>query len=143
MTTIAYSYEMGLVAYDSRATGGSYIYTDSMEKSVKVDGITFLLAGQCSDREETIAAYFTEDREIREDIVVNAFAIVHKQKKVYMLTAEDGTMSVTEMDHDTCAGSGGHYAITALDCGLTPKEAIKMAAKRDACTGGKIRQVRV
>ncbi len=40
-------------------------------------------------------------------------------------------------------GSGGEYALVAMDAGLSPKEAVKAAAKRDTGTGGKIRTMTV
>ena len=143
MTTIAFSYKQGTVAYDSRATGGSYIYTDEMDKAMKMKGRTFLLAGTVADREEIVVSYLTEGKELREDISVSGLVLEHKTKTVYMLTSDDGMLQVTEMDHDMAIGSGGQYAITALDCGLSSKDAVKMAAKRDACTGGKVRMVKV
>lgn len=36
-------------------------------------------------------------------------------------------------------GSGMYYALTAMDCGCSAEEAVKMAAKRDVNTGGEIR----
>ncbi len=36
-------------------------------------------------------------------------------------------------------GSGGCYALTAMDMGATAKEAVKMAMKRDTGTGGRVR----
>ena len=143
MTTIAFSYKQGTVAFDSRATGGSYIYTDEMNKAMKVKGRTFLLAGTAADREEIVVSYFTEGKGLREEISVSGLVVEHKEGMVYMLTSEDGVLQSTEMDHDMAIGSGGQYAITALDCGLSPKDAVKMAAKRDACTGGRVRMVKV
>tara|TARA_R110000796_G_scaffold143647_3_gene260326 strand:- start:411 stop:617 length:207 start_codon:yes stop_codon:yes gene_type:complete len=36
-------------------------------------------------------------------------------------------------------GSGADHAYTAMDCGLSAKEAVKKAAYRDCGTGGRIR----
>ena len=38
-----------------------------------------------------------------------------------------------------CIGSGADHGLTAMDCGLSAKEAVKKAAYRDLGTGGKIR----
>lgn len=38
-------------------------------------------------------------------------------------------------------GSGGDHALTAMDCGLTAVEAMRMAIKRDAYSGGPVRYV--
>jgi len=40
-------------------------------------------------------------------------------------------------------GSGQDHALTAMDCGLSAKEAIKMAAKRDVNTGGRVRTFKI
>lgn len=35
-------------------------------------------------------------------------------------------------------GSGGDFALAAMDCGLTPEQAVQMACARDIHSGGKI-----
>ena len=40
-------------------------------------------------------------------------------------------------------GSGSPFALTAMDMGASAEEAVTMAAKRDSCTGGKIRTLRI
>jgi hypothetical protein len=44
---------------------------------------------------------------------------------------------------DTAIGTGTDHAITAMDCGLSAREAVKMAMKRDTGTGGRIRTYKV
>lgn len=40
-------------------------------------------------------------------------------------------------------GSGWVAALTAMDCGATPKEAVKAAMKRDVYTGGRVMEMSV
>lgn len=65
---------------------------------------------------------------------------------VYLAATEDDgrVWRSTVSDTDPIViGSGADHAITAIDCGKTVREAVKMAAKRDVHTGGKIRVYRV
>jgi ATP-dependent protease HslVU (ClpYQ) peptidase subunit len=40
-------------------------------------------------------------------------------------------------------GSGRVVALAALDCGMSPKEAVKIAMKRDVYTGGRVTEMSV
>lgn len=40
-------------------------------------------------------------------------------------------------------GSGAPHALTAMDCGKSPAEAVRLAAKRDSATGGRILTLRL
>jgi|TARA_R110000803_G_scaffold54828_1_gene111652 hypothetical protein len=53
----------------------------------------------------------------------------------------DGVLTKTPEKPDMmlCIGSGADHGLTAMDCGLSAKEAVKKAAYRDLGTGGKIR----
>jgi ATP-dependent protease HslVU (ClpYQ) peptidase subunit len=64
----------------------------------------------------------------------------------------DGSKTVLVFDHllrtmkmpaPYTTGSGMQYAITAMDLGATPKEAVKAACKRDVWSSGTIRSVTV
>ncbi len=61
--------------------------------------------------------------------------------KVYWLSTpdRDSVMIRSECNYNESAGSGGDYAITAMDLGLSAKDAVKMAIKRDVYSGGRVR----
>jgi len=143
MTTIAYSFEEGRISYDSRASGGTYIYNDDMDKSIKRGQYTFVLAGDCKDRETIVDAYLSVDKAIGDEICVSCLVIDHKAKEVFNLLNIDEKIHEDLMDHDMTIGSGGMYAMAALDLGCSTKDAVKAAMKRDTATGGKIRSTKV
>jgi hypothetical protein len=50
-------------------------------------------------------------------------------------------MRLTEVEEDFYAiGSGAGYAMTAMECGKSARQAVQMAARRDISTGGRIVQ---
>ncbi|WIA56003.1 hypothetical protein N6H05_23795 [Sphingobium sp. WTD-1] len=64
----------------------------------------------------------------------------------------DGSKTVLVFDHmlrtmtmpvPYATGSGRQYAVTAMDLGFTPKEAVKAACKRDVWSSGTIRAITV
>lgn len=64
----------------------------------------------------------------------------------------DGSKTVLVFDHmlrtmtmpvPYATGSGMRYAITAMDLGFSPKEAVKAACKRDVWSSGTIRAITV
>lgn len=133
MTTIVYANNE--MAWDSRRTIGGTVMTDSSQKRYVHDGRTFWCAGTVGDFEEFTEAYCTG--ELKRDLEVRAFVL---DKGRLYLAAQDGDRIWACPVTDAAAiGSGADHAITAIDCGLSPTAAIKMAAKRDVSTGGKIR----
>jgi hypothetical protein len=52
-----------------------------------------------------------------------------------------GVLIWTEVEEDFYAiGSGAGYAMTAMECGKSARQAVQMAARRDISTGGRIVQ---
>lgn len=144
MTTIAYDGK-GVVAYDSRMTRGNYIEDDIGDKHLEVDGWHFFFCGTTSDL-ELLMKCFLGVSEAPENNSASAAAIVTDGVEIYTCSfAEDGSFErLLESRHKHFAiGSGMLHAVTAMDLGLSAFEAVKMAAKRDSCTGGKIRKMRI
>lgn len=137
MTTIAY--KDGVIAYDSRRmVGDDTIFSDNAQKMVLVDGERYFVAGSPSDINDFIHAYKTGAR-TRDGASISALIFDGKD----LFSAGIYNSLVWTLKHDgsefIAIGSGRHNAYTAMDMGADAKTAVKMAAKRDSCTGGKIR----
>ena len=129
-----------MVAFDSRCTRGGDIVTDDFKKHYKRNGVDYIIAGAPADVEVLIAMY--EDPALRG--VPEVQAIIIDEGKVFDVHAtDDGELTCLEVYFNIGIGSGYQWALSALDQGCTPKQAIKYAASKDAFTGGKIRIVKV
>lgn len=51
---------------------------------------------------------------------------------------ESGAAVPALCDEPQALGTGAPHALTAMDCGKSPTEAVRLAAKRDTSTGGRI-----
>lgn len=141
MTTIVHY--KGEIACDSRITARGAIQTDKAQKRFVSDGYQFFLAGSCSDWPKFIDAFITGAN--HGDLECGAFVVFPDKRVVRSATNADGSVWMNELIYDEPAalGSGSDHAITAIDCGKTVREAVKMAAKRDSATGGLIRVYKV
>lgn len=55
----------------------------------------------------------------------------------------EGCLSPIPEEAPAAIGSGWVAALTAMDCGATPKEAVKAAIKRDVYSGGRVTEMSV
>ena len=133
MTTIVYSNNE--MAWDSRITAGGKITTDNAQKRYTVAGRTFWCAGTVGDMQEFCDSF--ESRRVGRELDVQAFVL--DAGKLFISATEEDRIWTSPVVDSRAIGSGCEHAITAIDCGKTPAEAIKLAAKRDTYTGGKIR----
>lgn len=80
------------------------------------------------------------------DEKVDAGAFIWDGKDLWEASFEDGK-EFWKVKLDTkktyAIGSGSPHAITAMDCGLSAKDAVKMAMKRDSRTGGRIKVYKI
>ena len=133
MTTIVYSNNE--MAWDSRQTVGGTVLSDNSQKRYMVGGCTFWCAGTVGDFQEFCESYVSG--EFARELEVRAFVL--DQGKLFM-TSQDGSRIWTCPITDCASiGSGADHAITAIDCGCSPADSIRMAAKRDVSTGGRTR----
>jgi len=139
MTTICH--KDGVVACDGRSTADNLIISDNCEKMTERNGIKFFVAGLVADREAFIEQYIKDD--VFEDLDVQAMII--NKGKVTVCCFMEGKKIETPVSKRTpyAIGSGMLHALTAMDLGKSAKEAIKIAMKRDACTGGVIKTYKV
>lgn len=139
MTTIVVDYENRQVAVDSRATSGRLIVSDKCNKVDKKDGVTFISCGTVADINILIQSY-PEGLDV--DVTLQAQSIVIDGTSVGILRMEHGECLVDPIDCNSSLGSGGDFALAAMDFGLTAKEAIKYAMTRDCATGGRIKLIK-
>jgi len=136
MTTIAY--KNGVIAYDSLAVGSGTVLDRDFNKRITRDGVNFFFCGSVCLFGEFLDAWFSGENVTSSDLS----AIVYGGKILFYVTIdEDGTIQKepVELSKIMSIGSGSDHALTAMDCGLSAKEAVKMAALRDTSTGGRIR----
>lgn len=140
MTTIAY--KDGIVAYDSRTSAGSVITNDNADKHYERNGVHFFMCGTLADYEAFFAAFEGAKPEIDPD--VNCLALIDGKAFICGYEAGKGVWrSPIDMAQSYAIGSGSEFAWGAMDCGASAYQAIEIAAKRDAGTGGKIRVYQV
>lgn len=140
MTTIAYDGKT--IAYDSRSTSGIKIGSDNLNKRYRKNRVVFFLSGSVGD-EESIAELW-ESGETESELDFHAFVVDDSGIWVFGGDSEAEVFRFRVERYERYAiGSGRDHAITAMDLGCDAKTAVKMAAKRDCCTGGKIRTYRV
>lgn len=140
MTTIALDKD-GLVAYDSRESVGSRIVDDDMEKMRVVEGVRFWFCGRSADEDYLIDALLNgPDESYPEKIEVQA--LIYKDGVFLTAGLSDSEGFIVQRErkgNPVALGSGSDNALTAMDCGKSAKEAVKMAIKRDMQSGGTIR----
>lgn len=139
MTTVAY--KDNVIAFDSLYTANGLITESNGNKKITVNGVTFVFAGAQSDQGEIVKAYFNEPYSLKADMS----ALIDDNGTVYRaaICNDDGFWKINISGKIYAIGCGRDHAFTAMDLGLTAAEAVKMAAKRDVYTGGRIRMHRV
>lgn len=133
MTTIVYANNE--MAWDSRVTAGGDIISDTAQKRYVHGGRTFWCSGTVGDFEEFAQSF--PSRKCKRELNVHCFVL--EDGKLFTTGTDAGEIWTSPVLGPRALGSGADHAITAIDCGLTPAQAIKMAAKRDSHTGGKVR----
>lgn len=137
MTTIAY--KDGIIAYDSMTTAGDIITNCNLNKKHIIDGCVFFMSGATCDYERFFNVYFNKESNHKN---LDAAAIIIDNGKLFLVSVNDDDglwRQPLPLDNPVAIGSGQCYALTAMDCGLSAYDAVKMAIKRDCKSGGKIR----
>lgn len=138
MTTIAY--KDGIIAYDSRATRGDLISCDNANKCFKYKGVLFFICGAVADAKH-LAECYVENKQPNQNADIAAYVV--DNGRVFRVGIDGGVFFVEDSRNVDAMGSGCLSALTAMDMGADAITAVKMAAKRDVNTGGKIRHYKV
>ena len=140
MTTIAYNHKDKEIAVDSRVTSDNLIITDSDIKYIERNGQLFVATSSGDDWRSLINIYFGGEPIKRDYDCTVMFTC---DKVVFLMTYRDGQLNQWAIKEDTGIGSGGDYALAAMDFGLSAKKAVKYAMTRDCKTGGKVKVFKV
>lgn len=135
MTTIAY--RAGIIACDSRATEGDTIITDRCRKYFRKGGWRFWLAGATSQFAQFVVDCASDcPKTSARDVY--GFAVMGDV--VFRVDCIGGRVNFDRIDEEYDAvGSGQCFALAAMDAGATAAEAVRIAARRDPGTGGRVR----
>ena len=135
MTTIAYNHESKTIAYDSRSTRDMVIISDSVNKRVDKDGVSFFLCGCVADYDLLINIYFGG----KDELVPECNAYVVSDNGAFRIgVSESGEFWQQKLEHNEALGSGWQWAISAMDMGKSAKDAVEYAKTRDSATGGNV-----
>jgi ATP-dependent protease HslVU (ClpYQ) peptidase subunit len=105
------------------------------KKIFRVRGHLVGLAGHSAPCSEFLSKFRTRNnpnREVKTDKDDFQAVVLFKSGKMLHIDADFGWDELNEPY--VAIGSGAPFAITALDCGATPEQAIEIAAKRDGDT---------
>ena len=138
MTTIAYNHKDKEIAFDSRTTRGDTIVRDNANKAITNSKGTFIFAGSSAD-----CAIVASEYPNTPEKTVNSYGFAIVKGVVNWISFNDDGINIQEINYNESAGSGQDHALTAMDLGLSAKDAVKMAIKRDNGSGGKIRVFKV
>ena len=136
MTTVCYSHKHKQVAIDSRITSNGVIRSDNHKKTLENDLGIWFFTGKVSDEKDICKLKHND----KVDVIPEASAYVISDNKVHLvLVNSDGYCEWALLDYDDAMGSGGDFALAALDFGEDAKGAIEYAKQRDIYTGGEVR----
>lgn len=140
MTTIVYDHKSKTIATDGRTTKDGVVISDDVEKCTTVDDVRFFFAGNVCDEELFISGFFGEEIKL----VPQCRAMVIQSDKVYICTYNNECiLEKYELKHNDELGSGGLFALAALDFGKSAAEAVEYACSKDVYSGGTIRLYRI
>lgn len=137
MTTLAY--RDGELATDSRVTAGDMIVSDNRKKVHRLkDGSIVAWSGSVQDAERLLRA-------MRRGATIpklDEISALHL-KTDGSLYEYEGAVWVKQDPGYYATGSGMPYAFAAMDAGASAKEAIRIAIKRDANSGGRVQSLKL
>ena len=134
MTTIVYDHKNKQVACDGRLTAGNSIITDESIKFKENDKGMWFFTGAKSDESQIMELSHNDKPDIKPD----CSALLVKDKRCYLVAFNGDYCAVSENEYPHSIGSGGDFAIAAIDMGKTAREAVEYAITRDSGSGGKV-----
>lgn len=139
MTTIAWD---GIsLAGDGRVTSSSLILTDKHTKIHDAGDQLVGMAGDYAKSEEWLEAYL--DGDLLEPLEEEeggdtGFVVLLVEKDGGSVAVSYNGGPLLQVGAPFAVGSGADFAVGAMSSGKTAKQAVKLAMKYDAATGGKI-----
>tara|TARA_R110002096_G_C14041546_1_gene672316 strand:- start:43 stop:480 length:438 start_codon:yes stop_codon:yes gene_type:complete len=135
MTTIVYDHKNKQIACDSRVNGNGLILSDKEVKYKENEKGLWFFCGAVSDNDQMMEMSHND----KPDVLPDCSALLVKDGDCYLVTFNGGYCAISKNNYSHSIGSGGDYALCALDFGSTAKEALKYASTKDCYTGGKLR----
>lgn len=137
MTTLAY--RDGELATDSRVTAGDMIVSDRRKKVHRLrDGSIVAWSGSVQQAELLLRAMRKKTAAPR----LTEIAALHLRADGSLWEYE-GEAWVKQDPGYYATGSGSAYAFAAMDAGASAKEAVRIAIKRDAGSGGRVQSLKL
>lgn len=136
VTTLIVNMKDGEIGCDSRTTLGDTIISDSTKKFKMIAGEYYFFSGDVS-ASEAIMEFLINDVPINTNAEGIVICTDNGNVNCYNLTLLDGLTSYI-IRYNQGFGSGGEWALSALDFRQNTTDAIKYAKTRDINTGGKI-----
>lgn len=135
MTVLAYDYKTKTLAVDSQITDGD---RRSFGRKFKVlsDGRVVAFAGDVIEGKKAIAAI--ERGDVPTLTMVALCSIVIFYPDTGRLLAYNESQEWEHIRKSDTWGSGGDFAIAALDAGVDAERAVKIACRRSTSCGGKV-----
>jgi 20S proteasome alpha/beta subunit len=138
MTTLAY--RDGELATDSRITIDNMIVSDRRKKVHRLkDGSIVAWAGNVQDGERLMKALRSKNAEMPELGEISALHL----RADGTLWLYEGSVWAKQDPGYYATGSGSAYAFAAMDAGASAKDAIRIAIKRDASSGGRVQSLKL
>lgn len=139
MTTIAASIKHQSMAADSQAGSKTSIDTQSAVKVFKLtDG---RLLGICGHLPEGLKFKKWLEGQHEKPLIKDEFYALVMDKKHPQVLLYSNALEPLPYGKIAAIGSGRPHALTAMDCGLSPAEAVKKAILRDPFSSGRVRVV--
>ena len=138
MTTIVYDHKNKQIACDSRMSKSSGVYSDCYIKMVESKGVMFVLTGSTCDMDYFIENYVKYGKVDLKDIDLDCRGIIIRNGLAYTVFIHDDVFNEDPIFCNEFEGSGGMFAISALDHGKTIKESVEYAITKDCFSGGKV-----
>lgn len=141
MTTFAYSRKDSIIAIDGRVSAGSRIVSDSDKKYIRKGSNVYFTIGGVADAHRLIDMVEAGIEETSDDNLYECQLVLAAIPPVEIYVNEAGYVeAVPIIEEFYTLGSGGDHALSAMDLGKTPKQAVQHAMTRDLFSGGKIVQ---
>ena len=141
MTTIAYNHKDKELAADSQSTSGYTIASQNVTKLHRLDYGWFAFAGNLADAYiliDYLLGNIPPDNLDLSKLDVAGFVLPDKGQPYNIHISSAGHLVKIECNHSSAIGSGAEYALGALHCGASAKDAVKAAIKYDIYSSGKI-----
>jgi ATP-dependent protease HslVU (ClpYQ) peptidase subunit len=134
MTTVIYNHKEKQIACDSRLTAGTLIVSDTIEKFKSNKKGMWFFAGAKSDESQIMELEHNDKPGVKPDCC----ALLVKNKKCYLVAFNDHYCSITENEYNESIGSGGEFALAALDFHASTETAVEYAITKDSASGGEV-----